>query len=175
MSQIPLQTEAEQLYSEYYQLIRNMSPDFADALVLEAVKCYAMKAHTAACISCRVAVEEELKEIYEVLVNLGDHSTWQAVERLQLEWLKEWAKALRIINTGHCSAITRIQCRGNRSVHGPTADIRRQLRRRNRPVADPLEIWADQQDARNQIRATERILAELKRRKKQIQQQQRIS
>lgn len=152
-----------------------MPPDFADDLLREALRCYSGENFTTTCVACRVAVEEELKEIYELLNNLGDHSTWQHVEEMHLESLKAWAKALRIINGAQMHAIERVQGRGNRSAHGPTADMRRQLRnRRPENFTQPLEIWADRQAARRQLQATASILQRLKRKKERIQREQRI-
>jgi len=176
MAERPLLTEAMNLYTDYYLRIRDMRPDFADDLLREALRCYATEAHTAVCVVCRVAVEEELKEIHELLVTLSDHSTWQPVERMQLESLKEWAHALRIINGKQTVTIEKIQGRGNRSAHGPTADIWKQLRRRKtqKDLAQPLEIWADQQDARSQIQAAAQVLRQLKAKKDQINRLRRI-
>jgi len=170
-----LLTEAQRLYDQYYDRIRAMSPDFADELLREALKCYSVEAHTTACIACRVAVEEELKEIYELVGSLGDRSAWQFVESMQLESLKLWAMAVGIITGTQMSTIEHIQGRGNRSAHGPTSDMQRQMRNRTlQDLANPLEIWADRQDAQTQIQSTARILRKLKQKKEQIRQEQRI-
>jgi hypothetical protein len=116
-----------------------MPPDFADDLLREALRCYPVQCNTAACIACRVVVQEELKEIYEQLLNVGDHSTWRPVEVMNLESLKTWARWHRIITVGQMSSIEKIQGRVNRSAHGPTGDMRRQLRRRT--AANLANLW----------------------------------
>jgi hypothetical protein len=168
----PLLTQANQLYANYYAQIRNYNPDFADDLLREALRCYSTESYTAVCILCRAAVEESINEIYELHVNLGHPSTRLPVERMELEALKQWAHRLHLIDQVHFDVIGEIQHRGNRSAHGPTADMAHQLRlRAQNDLAQPLEIWADQSDALNQVNSTSRTLHELKLRKANIQTQ----
>jgi hypothetical protein len=169
----PLLTQATQLYADYYAQIRNYSPDFADDLFREALRCYSTESYTAVCILCRAAVEESMKEIYELLVNLNDPTTTRLVERLELQDLKQWAYDQHLVDQVQFDAIGEIQHRGNRSAHGPTADMANQLRRRvtQNDLVQPLEIWADQSDALNQVNSTSRTLRDLKLRKVEIQTQ----
>ena len=94
----PLSTEAEQIFSKYYSQIRDYAPDFADDLYREAVRCYAVEAHTAVCITCRAAIEESLKETYECLQNLGHTSTKRSTFQMDLESLKQWANRLSLVD-----------------------------------------------------------------------------
>lgn len=174
MSNAIFRTGAERLYGEYYSRVRTLTPDFADDLLREALRCYSIEAHAAVCITCRVVVEEELKEIYEILVNLGHQSTQRPVEQMELEPLKQWAHRLGIIDAAQFGTIGDIQRRGNRSAHGPTADIADHWNRRlakkkeKEDLAEPLEIWADRSDALGQITATSKMLHDLKIKKHEI-------
>ena len=78
----PLLTQAKQSYANYYEQIRNYSPDFADDLFREALRCYSTESYTAVCILCRAAVEESMKEMYELLVNLGHPSNRGACRKV---------------------------------------------------------------------------------------------
>ena len=170
MPDVPLLSEAQQLYEHYLSQIRSHPMDFADGLLREALKCYAIEAHTAACVMCRVAVEEALKEIYTVLANFGLDSAQPPVDERQLQSLKDWARELQIIDASEFDIISEIQRRGNRSAHGPTADITAQVRRRTaEELAEPIEIWADRETAQDQIRATQDLLRVMKRTKAEVQ------
>lgn len=161
----PLSTEAEQIFSKYYSRIREYTPDFADDLFREAVRCYAVEAHTAVCITCRAAIEESLKETYEYLQNLGHTFARRSTYQMDLESLKQWANRLSLIDQSAFEMIGEIQTRGNRSAHGPTADIAKQWDRRkidNEHMMEPLEIWADRPDALKQLDSTAATLHALK-------------
>jgi AbiV family abortive infection protein len=166
-----LRIHAEQLHNDYYAKIRNHRPDFADDLLREVLRCYPTESYTAVCILCRAAVEESLKEIYELLGNLGHPSIQKSVENMELENLKQWAYRLDLIDHFQFDNIGEIQHRGNRSAHGPTADISSQLehRQEEEQLTQPLEIWADQSDALKQIDLTSKILHDLKLRKAEVQ------
>lgn len=172
MTDHALLAEAEHLFAEYYSTIKNHYPDFADDLFREALRCYSTEAHTAVCITCRAAVEESLKEIYELLGNLGHPSARKQVEKMELEDLKKWAYHLDLIDHPQFEKIGEIQRRGNRSAHGPTADLADQWHRRlakKKHLEEPLEIWADQSDALNQVQSTSGILHDLKQKRADIQ------
>jgi len=173
MSYTPaLSAEAQQLFAEYYAQIKDFSPDFADDLFREALRCYSIEAFTAVCITCRAAVEESLKEVYEILLNLRHASTQWPVESMKLESLKQWAYEQEIISRTQFEALGEIQRRGNRSAHGPTADIARQWRGRQEKkerLTEPLEIWADKSDALSQLRSTSVVLHDLKLKRADLQ------